>query len=305
LAKAGYVNIYAPRLISGSVVMPIVPPDDGREVAGLKADFPNEVDLASFRVNHAHIINQYSGNEMMTNFALVARTPTYAGVDSDLSADYAKLLHTFKSPDPSWYHRAGLVSTLEDTRLLDLLGVGYDTAAEGGVSFRPNAIPRFAAFSRFEVQSDPTLALQRLKAADFDPTKIVLLQGEPTSARPNSDFGRFRLLRYETPEADQIRLRISETTPRLILFNDRFSPGWQASWNGKPIQIERANFAFMAVMLPEGAGELSFEFRPRLFILLAKVSAAIAAILSLLAIFTLYRSQFWKTKCRLIFRRAA
>lgn len=283
MAKPGHAEIYAPRLVSGIVVRPALRPTDGQKVVESKGNSYRDVDLASYRVNHVHILNGFSGNELMTNLAIVAGTPTYAGVDSDLPSDYVDFLKTFKSLDPSWYHRAGLYSSLEDKRLLDLLGVGYDVGAEGGTSFRPDAIPRLAAFSGFEVQRDRGRALQRLRAADFEPTTTVLLQSEPALSRPHASPGHFQLLPYKTPAADRLTLQIPGNVPRLVLFNDRFSSNWEAYWNGKLLKIVPANFAFMAVALPEGAGELSFVFNPRLFIMLAKIGALTAVLLLLLS----------------------
>lgn len=283
VSKPGYVEIYAPRLIFGVVVRPKSWPVDGHEIFALKDDIPRAVDLASYRVNHVHGINRYQSNEIMTNFAMVASTPTYSGVDSDLSSDYVDFLKTFKDLDSSWFNRAGFLSILEDDRPLDLLGVGYDVDAEnGGVLFRADAIPRFAAFSSYEVQGDKLDAFTRLKAVNFNPTTTVLLQEQPNLSFPSIVSDRFRLLHYETPSADQLKLQISMDSPRLVMFNDRFSPSWEAYWNGKPLRIILANTIFMAVVLPEGAGELTFVFHPSLFYKLSVISSMAAGILFLL-----------------------
>ncbi|HEV3019648.1 MAG TPA: hypothetical protein VGY49_11565 [Burkholderiaceae bacterium] len=295
MTRAGRIDVYAPQLVADAEARPALRPADGRPIAEEDEHWPEVIDLESFRVNHVHIINRYGNQELMTNIAMIDRTPTYSGVDSDLAADYTKLLQAFKAPDPSWYHRAGLLSTLDDKRLLDLLGVGYDIGADGRVIVRPDAISRLAAFSGFEVQSDPDRALQRLKDADFDPTKAVVLQSEPLALHWSASSGqRFRQLRYETTAADTLNVRVSENDSRLVLFNDRFSSGWKAHWNGAPLQVIRANFAFMAVALPEGPGELTFEFRPEPFLTLAKLSAITAAALSLLAGILLLR--FWRAR---------
>lgn len=216
----------------------------------------------------------------MTNLAIVAGTPTYAGVDSDLPRDLVEFLKVFRDLDSSWFNRAGFISAIEDERFLDLLGVAYDVDTSMEIVSRPNAIPRFAAFPDYEVMGEQSASLQRLKARDFDPARIVLLQSEPAVSHPHVATGRFQQLAYETPGADKLSLKITSETPRLILFNDHFSPHWQAYWNGKPLQILRANGIFMAVALPDGPGDLAFVFRPQLFIRLARV-AAIAALLLL------------------------
>ena len=289
MAKSGYAEIYAPRLVTGTVVRPAARPTDGHEVVEEKDIFPQEIDLASYRVNHVDTINGFATNDLMTNFAIVAGTPTYAGVDSDLPRDYVEFLKVFRDIDSSWFHRAGLLSTITDERSLDLLGVAYDVGDSGGLISRPNAIPRFAAFLDYEVIDKQSTLFQRLKAKDFDPAKTVLLQSGPDVSHSRSDAGRFQYLAYATPGADRLSLKITAETPRLIVFNDRFSPHWQAYWNGKPLQIIRANGIFMAVALPDGAGELTFAFRPQLFIRLAIIAAITALLLLLLGVAVIFR----------------
>jgi hypothetical protein len=210
--------------------------------------------------------------------------------------DFVTFLTAFRNANQSWLNRGGLLSVLEKGRLLDLLGVGYDVDAKGQVLFRPDASPRFAAFSHFEVEGDSGRTLQRLKSAEFDPTTSVILRREPAHflSRVSAGPNHFRLLHYQTPAADQLTLRVRNDTPRLILFNDRYSPSWEAYWNGKPLQIIPANSIFMAVAVPEGEGELTFMFRPKLFIKLSRVSAITALLLLLLGGIALLRPSFWR-----------
>jgi hypothetical protein len=289
LAQSGRVEIYAPRLTPGVVARPALRPSDGHVVVEPKDEFPREIDLRSYRVNRVHIITGYAEHELMTNYAIVAGTPTYAGVDSDLPRDFVTFLTSFRSADPTWFNRGGLYSVLDSARLLDLLGVGYDIGAEGRAIYRPNAIPRFAAFRGYEVQENLAVVLKRLNAPDFDPTRSLLLQSEPAISSNSAPFNR---LAYETTGADSLSLKITSEMPRLIMFNDRFSPHWRAYWNGTPLRIIRANGIFMAVVIPTGAGNLNFVFYPELFLILAKFSIATAALLLLLGIAAAYWSRF-------------
>ena len=289
LPKAGSIYVFAPRLVYGAVALPDRQPDDGHQVVQPEYKYPQSMDLDSYRVNHVTLISGYAGNELMSNFAAVYGMPTYAGVDSDMTRDFVDFLANFRKPDPSWYFRAGITSSVENGRMLDLFGVGYDRAADGTVIFRPDAIPRLAAFSDFEVQADRKLALQRLKAKDFEPTHTVLLEHKPDAADVYSHPGHFQKLAYERPDADELHVRIAADKPRVILFNDRFSPGWQATWNGEPLQIQRANTLFMAVALPPGAGELVFSFHPAQFYLLVKIAVWGLAIILALGAWVLFR----------------
>ena len=63
------------------------------------------------------------------------------------------------------------------------------------------------------------------------------------------------------------------------MFNDNFSPNWEAYWNEEKLPIMRANGLFMAVIIPSGSGELNFVFNPRLFSQLSRASFLIGAAL--------------------------
>lgn len=279
LSKEGHIEIYAPRLVVGSAVLPDMWPKDSYVIDEIKKKGLPKVDLASYRVNHVTAINGWGG-ETLANYAIVADTPTYGGVDSDQPKDFVDFISTFKEIDSSWFNRAGVVTVLEAPRFLDLFGVAYDTDALQGVIERPNAIPRFAAFSNYEVLNQQ-IGLQRLKDVEFDPTKTLVLGSQPVDALPAVAARRFQRLDYRTPKADHLSTTITDEMPRIILFNDRFSPNWQAYWNGNPLQIVRANNLFMAVSVPSGSGELSFIFRPWLFMQLARISAIVAGLLLL------------------------
>lgn len=51
---------------------------------------------------------------------------------------------------------------------------------------------------------------------------------------------------------------------RILTFLDAFYPGWEATVNGEPAPILRANQHFKAVVLPPGTHQVSFVFRPQL-----------------------------------------
>lgn len=277
LASVGKVEIYAPRLVYGRVVQPKAQPSNNLKSNDLVKSVPLKINLASYRINRVNALN-FGTNELMNNIGMVVQTPSYSGVDSDLPTDYVNFLQAFEKPDASWFHRAGLVSILENTRLLDLLGVAYDTDPTSGIKIRPNAISRFAAFSNYEVQ-DKKNSLRRLQDLAFDPTKTVVLDHELFGIPRIFKLKKFQPLNYTIKKSDKLVLKITDKTPRIVLFNDRFSPSWHAYWNDKPLKIVHANHLFMAVALPKGEGELTFIFYPILFFRLCYLAAIVTMFL--------------------------
>lgn len=294
---AGRVELYAPKLVLGSHVYPEYAPIGHGEIASSSAE---KFDMDNFRANRVHIINQVRSNELMSNFAIVAKSPTYGGVDSDLASNFVRFLGTFKNLDPSWFHRAGVYPVLDDARALDLFGVRYDVDMQTGrLLVRPNALPRFAAFSSYQVEPDFSATLSRLKSPAFNPETTLLLDKAPSDAIVEKSNQHWQLLNYDRPDADRLHVKITPDMPRIILFNDRYNEGWQASWNGQKVPLQYANGIFMAVVLPEGAGDLLFDFKPALFYRLVSLAWAVAVALGVLSIFVYIHPLFRRIGARL------
>ncbi|MDF1756854.1 MAG: hypothetical protein P1U74_00915 [Legionellaceae bacterium] len=279
ICSIGGVSIFGPKLVVGRVVMPKVRPPNTAEIITPNNALLENVDFQNYRLSHVATFNKIAKNELTAGFSIVYETPTYAGVDSDQPSDFVSFLGNFSKLDSSWWARFGLLSILKNNKELNLLGVGYDLV-DGDEVFRPNAIPRFSAFSGFEIQDSRVLALQRLKDKSFDETKVVILSDPIDKIAPV--YRRFEKLNYKHTNADQLKLKIASDTPRIILFNEHFSDDWHALWNGVPLTIIRANTIAMAVILPDGSGELVFDFKPYTFNLLVKVSIAMTILLSIL-----------------------
>ena len=279
-----YVNTDQPFVTGIKTIYPDVSLE--ARFAGSSADFSGPFDAADFRFSHIDTMAGIFPNEVYTNDGTTLHLPTYAGIDSDVPLDLATFMINFQPADVSWYIRGGINATVTNPRLLDLLGVAYDMV-DGHAVHRPNALARFSAFSSYRVISDPRALFAELKNPVFDPARQVLLGQTPATAPIIGPKARFELLRYASTGPSQLALTISADTPRVILFNDRYSSSWQASWNGAPISVANANGIFMGVILPEGAGVLTWSFVPTAFYRLALLAAVIAASLVILLLFSL------------------
>lgn len=48
--------------------------------------------------------------------------------------------------------------------------------------------------------------------------------------------------------------------PKLVFFSVPYDDGWSAEVNGKPVDIEKVDYGFMAVLCPAGESEISFSY---------------------------------------------
>jgi uncharacterized membrane protein YfhO len=68
----------------------------------------------------------------------------------------------------------------------------------------------------------------------------------------------------------------------LLVLADNFHRDWRATVNGEVVPIRRANHTFRGVVVPAGASEVVFEFRP------GGLYVGLAIYLAMLAFFMLY-----------------
>jgi hypothetical protein len=127
----------------------------------------------------------------------------------------------------------------------------------------PAALPRVFLVPRAEVL--PTEAvLDRLTAADFDPRASVVLEERPAIPRDGhpTAAGSARIVAYEP---HRVAVEASSPAPALLVLTDQHYPGWEATIDGAPAPIHRADYLFRAVALPAGDHRVEFRFVPRSF----------------------------------------
>ncbi len=101
--------------------------------------------------------------------------------------------------------------------------------------------------------------------ADFDPTQTVILEEKQVEGLEIGDWigesegGRIELVRYESNE---IVLAVETPTKGWLVLSEVYYPGWQATVDGEPTDVLRANYAFRAVTLPPGEHTVKMTFAP-------------------------------------------
>src|SRR5262249_44481679 len=182
-------------------------------------------------------------------------------------------------------------------------------ATAEGVSLyeNKNALPRaFLVDQVVEVDTHAD-AMNLLSQSDFDPrsTAVVELTApmKVVSGRIiNSQFRTDNSTRYATlftrmqllldlPVAtvvedrrNSVSIHTENGTDGTLILNDNYYPGWQASIDGVPVQIFRANCTMRAINVPAGRHVVSFVFKPAAFFVSMYVSVAAAALTVLVLI---------------------
>lgn len=186
-----------------------------------------------------------------------------------------------------FFGRVGLPGEAARSRLLDLASVRFvlaneppawldqrfvrlrDLGAHPAVFENPNALPRAYRVRFAESEpSDPGLALARLVAPEFDARETVLLDDPPagltrSSAAVTATGAGAASLEVDEPNRQVIRTHGDESG--VVVVTDTFYPGWEATLDGEPVPILRANTVFRAVAVPAGEHVVEMRYRPRMF----------------------------------------
>jgi hypothetical protein len=131
------------------------------------------------------------------------------------------------------------------------------------VFYQPSRPPLPRAFVVGNAQSmaDPGAAFDRIKAPDFDPAKVVYLQGDVTATPADLGASPATVSRDGT---DGLTIHVTTANAGYLVVSDAYYPGWQATVDGQAANILQADLAFRAVYLPGGGDHtVVFRFRPK------------------------------------------
>lgn len=96
----------------------------------------------------------------------------------------------------------------------------------------------------------------------------------------DADFGRrFDELQKKNPVSrlemknpNRVEVELSVSSPAMLVVTEVYFPGWSARVNGVEADLHRVNYVHRGVWLEEGDHRVEFEFRPRAWVIGARVS---------------------------------
>jgi hypothetical protein len=105
---------------------------------------------------------------------------------------------------------------------------------------------------------DPRFDVRR--AALFDTAAAVPVQPAPPAALPPPSDVKVRTTRYES---GRISLSLDRAAPAgsTLIVSENYYPGWEATVDGRPAPIGRAQYVLIGVGLPAGARSIELTFR--------------------------------------------
>lgn len=131
---------------------------------------------------------------------------------------------------------------------------------DGFIYENPDALPRVMVVPEARpLDQDGLVRSGQWPSTDF--RHVVFVEPSALPLPRGGTGGTARIMRY-----GQTEIVIAVEAPRggVLLLNDVWHPWWFAEVDGEPARILRANGIFRAVLLPDGARQVTFRFEPAL-----------------------------------------
>jgi len=164
----------------------------------------------------------------------------------------------------------------------NFLGIKYIIASKAGAPADGNIIPVFdgdpavniylnqSALARVQfvgqtvIMPNQDAVWTAIRADMFNPAEVVLLeQNQPPNTPPlpleTQPTSTLAIAEYGT---NTVTVAVETDQAGYLVLSDAWYPGWQATVDGRPEPVYRANYAFRAVYVPAGDHTVRFTFEP-------------------------------------------
>lgn len=127
-----------------------------------------------------------------------------------------------------------------------------------------SVLPRFFAAEQLVVRPDGRAVLNMvatLTPEELRRTVVAESAALPPRVKADSRFAT-ATIRLVKSVSDRIELEIDGDGPTLLVAVNGYSPFWQSTADGRPLEMFPAYHAFWGVILPPGTRSVVFEYRP-------------------------------------------
>ncbi|MBK8430573.1 MAG: YfhO family protein [Chloroflexi bacterium] len=177
--------------------------------------------------------------------------------------------------------------------LVDGLQLVHESAS-ARIYLNEGYYPRAYAVPSAQIVANETEALLALQARPhtLGQTIILELEGQPAPPATSGERWAGGEVLIEAYGLNEVRLTAVMSAAGFVVLSDTYYPGWQATLNGQPTPIYRANSIVRAVFVPAGEHELIFTFWPADFVIgavAATMGLGVVLIGLLVAVYTYSR----------------
>ena len=126
--------------------------------------------------------------------------------------------------------------------------------------------PAFAARARPTGGMTDAQEIELLTSPAFDAEKYALASAAPTTTETPRAETTPSSVTVARPTPGHIRLEaVCGPATDFVVVSEAYHPGWQATLDGRPARVVRANHALIGVYVPQGRHQVDLRFRPASF----------------------------------------
>lgn len=129
------------------------------------------------------------------------------------------------------------------------------------------ALPRAFVVHATRVAPNHAAALEAVRADDFDPARVVIL--EPADRQPMTESAWGAALQSSVKIVgygpNEILLDVDAARAGVLVLSEVFYPGWRAWVNDREVPVWRANYLFRALQVSAGAQRVRLLYDPLSF----------------------------------------
>ena len=154
--------------------------------------------------------------------------------------------------------------SVSGSNFLDMLNVkylAYKLQGDGTLRLAPNTTTLGRAWfvTAWDTLPD-SLALQRMQEPGFNPRSLAWLSGSGLAPKPAQDSTAAASIRLDKQDYNHSSWTVDAPQEGIVVFSQLWFPHWQASVDGKPAPLLRADYAFRGVKLEAGSHRVEFAY---------------------------------------------
>jgi Bacterial membrane protein YfhO len=184
-----------------------------------------------------------------------------------------------KLPAPSAWEALAVRYVPTDRTALEtpstVVATGADAAGPVNLHRLDNPRPFARLVYRTWIEADDNAALGILGDPSYDARNTVILPADPGVALPSQPAADASA-EVTNFEPESLNVHTTSSAPAILSVSLVYYPGWQATIDGQPATLLRADTALTALVVPSGDHTVQFTFRPQSF--------TVGALLSLLTL---------------------
>jgi hypothetical protein len=140
-----------------------------------------------------------------------------------------------------------------------------------------DSLPRAFFAGRAIPVDDGEAALAAMQSLGFDPSTTVVLETDSplvsATGGTSGSTAAYSTVEIVNYQPERVEISVESAAPGYLVLSDAWYPGWEATIDGEPVEVIKADLLFRAVELEAGSHEVTFSYLPRTLSLGAWMSA--------------------------------